>query len=203
VQAETRTLTHLFQLDVRYVIPLYQRPYVWSEERQWAPLWEDIVTVADHVMVEGASAKSPAHFLGAIVIQQQENPPGSPQRVPRNRRTAAPDNPAATTGRGRPYRRGKGLSRRRKVAAAAHRERSASEEQLRHLWRVINERGRDRELVNMYGSFFSICLRYAGLAGFGNGLTYSEFRDWPALTATGAAPRAITCAISTHSFLRQ
>jgi hypothetical protein len=80
VQAETRTLTQLFQLDVRYVIPLYQRPYVWTEERQWAPLWEDIATVADHVVADGASARSPTHFLGAIVIQQQENAPGSPQR---------------------------------------------------------------------------------------------------------------------------
>jgi hypothetical protein len=79
MQAETRTLTQLFQLDVRYVIPLYQRPYVWSEERQWAPLWEDIATVADHVFTEGASARSPSHFMGAIVIQQQENPPGSPR----------------------------------------------------------------------------------------------------------------------------
>lgn len=80
MQAETRTLNQLFQLDVRYLIPLYQRPYVWTEERQWAPLWEDIATVADHVLEKGASAKSPSHFLGAIVIDQQENPPGSPQR---------------------------------------------------------------------------------------------------------------------------
>lgn len=80
VQAETRTLTQLFQLDVRYVIPLYQRPYVWTEQRQWSPLWEDIATVADHVLTEGATSKSPAHFLGAIVIEQEENPPGSPQR---------------------------------------------------------------------------------------------------------------------------
>ncbi len=80
MQAETRTLTQLFQLDVRYVVPLYQRPYVWSEQRQWSPLWQDIATVADHVLTEGASSKSPAHFLGAIVIEQEENPPGSPQR---------------------------------------------------------------------------------------------------------------------------
>ncbi|BBX47680.1 hypothetical protein MCOO_36950 [Mycobacterium cookii] len=80
MQAETRTLTQLFQLDVRYVIPLYQRPYVWTEERQWAPLWDDIATVANHVVFEGATAKSPVHFMGAIVIQQEENPPGSPQR---------------------------------------------------------------------------------------------------------------------------
>lgn len=79
MQAETKTLTHLFQLDVRYLIPLYQRPYVWTKERQWAPLWDDIKTVADHVLTEGVSGKSPSHFLGAIVIEQQENFPGSPQ----------------------------------------------------------------------------------------------------------------------------
>ena len=80
MQAETRTLTHLFQLDVRYLIPLYQRPYVWTRERQWEPLWGDISTVADHVASDGPSSNSPSHFLGAIVIQQQENPPGTPQQ---------------------------------------------------------------------------------------------------------------------------
>jgi hypothetical protein len=80
VQAETRTLTHLFQLDVRYLVPLYQRPYVWTRENQWEPLWDDITTVAEHVLTEGPSTHSPSHFLGAIVIQQQENPPGSPQQ---------------------------------------------------------------------------------------------------------------------------
>src|SRR3954470_2335335 len=78
--AETRTLVQLFQLDVRYMIPLYQRPYVWTEDRQWWPLWEDIAVVADHIVAEGASADSPSHFLGAIVIQQEDNPPGTPQR---------------------------------------------------------------------------------------------------------------------------
>ncbi|WP_125078112.1 DUF262 domain-containing protein [Mycobacterium sp. P7213] len=80
MQAETKTLTHLFQLDVRYVIPLYQRPYVWNKDQQWEPLWDDIKTVAEHVLGEGLSGKSPSHFLGAIVIEQQENFPGSPQR---------------------------------------------------------------------------------------------------------------------------
>lgn len=80
MQAETRTINELFQLDVRYIIPLYQRPYVWSEERQWQPLWEDIVTIAEHVYDDGASTKSPSHFLGAIVVQQEDNPPGTPQQ---------------------------------------------------------------------------------------------------------------------------
>src|SRR5690348_16524827 len=80
MQAETRTLNQLFQLDVRYAIPLYQRPYVWTRDKQWDPLWEDISTVAEHVFTDGASASSPSHFLGAIVIQQEDNPPGTPQR---------------------------------------------------------------------------------------------------------------------------
>lgn len=79
MHAETRSLTQLFQPDIRYVIPLYQRPYVWTENRQWAPLWEDISTIADHVVEDGATSNSPSHFLGAIVIQQQENAPGTPQ----------------------------------------------------------------------------------------------------------------------------
>jgi hypothetical protein len=80
VEAETRTLTQLFQLDVRYVIPLYQRPYVWTREKQWEPLWEDIAIVAEHVFVDGASSRSPSHFLGAIVIQQEDHAPGTPPR---------------------------------------------------------------------------------------------------------------------------
>lgn len=67
-------------------------------------------------------------------------------------------------------------------------ERKASESQLRALWSVIANRPDGRRLVNLYGGFFSICLRRAGLRGFGNGLTYSESRDWPALASTGAAP---------------
>jgi hypothetical protein len=38
------------------------------------------LTIVEHVVAEGPSAHSPSHFLGAIVIQQQENPPGSPQQ---------------------------------------------------------------------------------------------------------------------------
>jgi hypothetical protein len=58
MQAETRTFTGLFQLAVRYVIPLYQRPYVRTRERQWEPLWQDIETVANH-LVEIAGYSDP------------------------------------------------------------------------------------------------------------------------------------------------
>lgn len=67
-------------------------------------------------------------------------------------------------------------------------ERKTPEVQLRQLWQVIENRPEGRRLVNLYGGFFSICLRHAGLRGFGNGLAYSESRDWPALSSTGAVP---------------
>jgi hypothetical protein len=65
---------------VRYVVPLFQRPYVWTEEDQWQPLWEDIRTVTEQVLdasptAFGVPGVAP-HFLGAIVLEQQQIPAG-------------------------------------------------------------------------------------------------------------------------------
>ena len=38
----------LFQKGVRYTIPPFQRPYVWSQDDQWEPLWEDVRNVAEN-----------------------------------------------------------------------------------------------------------------------------------------------------------
>ena len=69
----------LFQKDVRYTIPPFQRPYVWSQDDQWEPLWEDVRNVAENYLdelessddddVEAARRTSP-HFLGAVVLKQ-------------------------------------------------------------------------------------------------------------------------------------
>jgi len=32
-----------FMQPQRLVVPLFQRPYVWNEEIQWEPLWNDVV----------------------------------------------------------------------------------------------------------------------------------------------------------------
>lgn len=61
---------------MRYVVPLFQRPYVWSREAQWEPLWEDIRNVADQLLESEAAAAVPPHFLGAIVLDQQWGPAG-------------------------------------------------------------------------------------------------------------------------------
>jgi hypothetical protein len=66
------TLGDLFSDRAQYQIPIYQRPYVWDEDEQWAPLWEDLRETAEsHLAGEEA-----AHFLGAIVIELVDAQPG-------------------------------------------------------------------------------------------------------------------------------
>ena len=60
----------------RLVVPLFQRPCnVWNQENQWEPLWEDVVRVAERVLVNPQRRHHP-HFLGAVVLQQVQNPVG-------------------------------------------------------------------------------------------------------------------------------
>lgn len=62
----------------RLVVPLFQRPYVWNEENQWEPLWNDVIRVADRLL-DRPSDKHHPHFLGAVVLQQAPNPAGQLQ----------------------------------------------------------------------------------------------------------------------------
>ena len=72
------TPKELFQKQVCYIIPTFQRPYVWTHEDQWEPLWEDVRIVAENYLEElersGNSVKAEqdtkSHFLGAVVLQQ-------------------------------------------------------------------------------------------------------------------------------------
>jgi hypothetical protein len=67
-QPSKATATELFEGRKHYVIPAYQRPYVWNEEDQWAPLWDDIVRVSESHL--GSAPKQFAsHFLGAVVFE--------------------------------------------------------------------------------------------------------------------------------------
>ncbi len=36
-------MLRVFQPDIQYVVPIFQRRYVWNEEDQWADLWEDLL----------------------------------------------------------------------------------------------------------------------------------------------------------------
>lgn len=83
MEAGKHNIKELFQQDVRYFIPTFQRPYVWNQERQWEPLWDDVRNIAegyaealeksngDHAQAEEEVG---THFLGAIVLQQVHTP---------------------------------------------------------------------------------------------------------------------------------
>ena len=64
----------LFDSKVQYEIPSFQRPYVWNEEDQWAPLWADIRRVACASSPRARYAEAldgvSAHFLGAVVMKE-------------------------------------------------------------------------------------------------------------------------------------
>jgi uncharacterized protein with ParB-like and HNH nuclease domain len=62
----------LFQKDRRYVVPLYQRAYVWNEAEQWEPLWDDIQRQAEACMASNAGSPRRSHFLGAVVLNVQK-----------------------------------------------------------------------------------------------------------------------------------
>ncbi len=63
-------VSSLFGNEIQYIIPLFQRHYVWDKENQWQPLWEDIKEKVSRRISEDTDKRSTQHFTGAIVIQQ-------------------------------------------------------------------------------------------------------------------------------------
>ncbi|MXZ91742.1 MAG: DUF262 domain-containing protein [Chloroflexi bacterium] len=57
----------LFSQPIRYEIPPYQRRYVWEQEPQWEPLWEDVLSTAEDYL-EGRSVP---HFMGTVVLDHR------------------------------------------------------------------------------------------------------------------------------------
>jgi hypothetical protein len=68
----------VFMQPQRLIVPLFQRPYVWNEENQWEPLWNDVVRVAERVLSRPTDKHHP-HFLGAVVLQQVQKLTGQMQ----------------------------------------------------------------------------------------------------------------------------
>lgn len=74
MEAKSMTLRDLFGPDRRLVVPVFQRPYVWTEDRNWRPLWEDVTALVHRRM---ADEEAHPHFLGAVVLDQMLTPTGS------------------------------------------------------------------------------------------------------------------------------
>jgi len=70
MHSEELTVRKLFQDRRQFMVPFYQRHYVWTQENQWEQLWVDIKSKAE---VRLQNCKTHPHFLGAIVLDPQKN----------------------------------------------------------------------------------------------------------------------------------
>jgi hypothetical protein len=76
METQVKSPHAIFNMPQRLLVPLFQRPYVWSLESQWEPLWRDIERVADRLLSPSTMSHQP-HFLGAVVLQQMPTPIGA------------------------------------------------------------------------------------------------------------------------------
>ena len=67
----------LFGAQTRHTVPLFQRPYVWSKEEQWEPLWEDLSGLLERLEARQGATAVACHFLGTIVLDQSLTNTGS------------------------------------------------------------------------------------------------------------------------------
>lgn len=70
MQPNYSSIGQVFSAPMRYTIPLFQRPYVWSKEDQWQPLWDDVRALADRVVNPPQHKPIAGHFLGTVVLEQ-------------------------------------------------------------------------------------------------------------------------------------
>jgi len=72
VNIDKPTVADLFDKPRRYLVPLFQRQYVWNQYEQWEPLWADVKEQVEVLRRHRASDNRPArkHFLGAVVLSQ-------------------------------------------------------------------------------------------------------------------------------------
>jgi hypothetical protein len=66
MQANPRTLDALFSAQLRYIVPMFQRLYVWQQSPQWETLWEDITEKSN---LRLAGVETTPHYLGALIIE--------------------------------------------------------------------------------------------------------------------------------------
>ena len=72
MKANAVPLLAIFEKKMRLEVPLFQRQYVWSKDKHWEPLWEDIARKFSEYL-EGRK-DAPVHFLGAMVLDQKQTP---------------------------------------------------------------------------------------------------------------------------------
>jgi hypothetical protein len=81
LKANTVKLPEIFGAHTRYRVPLFQRPYVWQKDKQWQPLWDDLRELAERQTDANPANDEIAHFMGAIVVDQEISAEGPNSRL--------------------------------------------------------------------------------------------------------------------------
>lgn len=66
INANKELLNSFFSNNLQYVVPFFQRPYVWEEEN-WETLWEHISRIAEKTATDSKSE----HFIGTLITKQR------------------------------------------------------------------------------------------------------------------------------------
>ncbi|MDZ7847401.1 MAG: DUF262 domain-containing protein [Owenweeksia sp.] len=61
-------LEDLFNKQIKFRIPVFQRHYVWNEQNQWQPLWDDFI---NKLSERHNHHKKHPHYTGSIVLFQE------------------------------------------------------------------------------------------------------------------------------------
>ena len=78
MRANPKQIIAIFEQKNRYVVPMFQRHYVWNKEDQWEPLWADI---SEKMKEKQLGRKVSPHFLGAVILDSTR--PSSTKEVTR------------------------------------------------------------------------------------------------------------------------
>jgi len=65
------TVAELFGQQRRFVVPIYQRQYVWNAERHWSYLWDDVKRKTLDYLGPDSARSMATHFMGALVLLPQ------------------------------------------------------------------------------------------------------------------------------------
>lgn len=72
MKTDVHTPMEVFFQPRYFHVPLFQRPYVWTEDAQWQPFWADVRRSAE--LRIASQHENAHHFLGAIVLQKTDEP---------------------------------------------------------------------------------------------------------------------------------
>jgi hypothetical protein len=74
MKSETIPVQQVFQDRRQYLVPFYQRAYVWNKDDRWEPLWNDVAEKAEGTKPDGMAGYSRYPGGGATQSRSSAQP---------------------------------------------------------------------------------------------------------------------------------